>query len=456
MAELVIMPKLGFNMDEGQLVKWHKNEGEEIEKGEILFEVMTDKTTMEIEATTNGIIRKLLIDEGQTVPVTTPIAIIGDSNEDISLLLKEVKMKIDNTPENHEESIENTQEESIENIQNGQEKNPENNLCNKLSPRARKYIDEKGIDITHLEITGTGYDGGITERDLIRYVEGNWVKITPVAKKIAEVENINVKEVKGSGHGGRIVKSDIESILKKSEETAVKKEDKEILNEVPYTGIRKVIGERMSQSKFTAPHVYFRISADVTKLLALREMINNAQQTKISITDFLVAGAAKVLVKHPDLNSSLEGDKIVQYKSINIGIAVGLENGLFVPVIRNVQNKTVTQISQEAKALVEKARNGKLLPEEYKGGTFTISNLGMFEIEEFTAIINQPEAAILAVGSIIETPVVIKDGEKKNVEIRPIMKLTLSADHRIFDGMKAALFMKDLKNILENPILILV
>jgi pyruvate dehydrogenase E2 component (dihydrolipoamide acetyltransferase) len=449
MAELVIMPKLGFNMDEGQLVKWHKKEGEEIKKGEILFEILTDKTTMEIEATTSGVVRKLLIDEGQTVPVTTPIAIIGDSNEDISLLLKEAKTKIGCAPENHEESTEN--------IQNGQEKNPENNLGNKLSPRAKKYIKEKGIDITHLEITGTGYNGGITERDLIRYVEANRIKITPLAKKIAEAENIDVKELKGSGHGGRIVKSDIEStILEKSEEIAVKKEDKVILKEVPYTGIRKVIGERMSQSKFTAPHVYFRISADVTKLLALREMINNAQQTKISITDFLVAGAAKVLVKHPELNSSLEGDKIVQYKSINIGIAVGLENGLFVPVIKNVQNKTVTQISQEAKALVEKARNGKLLPEEYKGGTFTISNLGMFEIEEFTAIINQPEAAILAVGSIIETPVVIKDGEKKNVEIRPIMKLTLSADHRIFDGMKAALFMKDLKNILENPILILV
>jgi pyruvate dehydrogenase E2 component (dihydrolipoamide acetyltransferase) len=459
MAEVVVMPKLGFNMDEGQLVKWHKKEGEQIKKGEILFEILTDKTTMEIESTTDGFVRKLFVEEGEKVPVTLPIAIIGEKDEDISKLIEKAKEQLGKSEKSQEE-VDEDQQAKLEEKKESESVNKVIDKTLKLTPRAKKYLDNYDIDVELLDIKGTGYEGGITKRDIRKYLEEHKVKITPIAKKIAEAENVDLREVKGTGIHGRIVKADVESRIEKQETEYTFKSQvqptKQILKDLPYTGARRVIGERMSESKYTAPHVYFTIPVDLSKLLELRKQINESREAELTITDFISAAVVKALEKHPHMNSSLINDKIVQYKSINIGIAVGLEDGLIVPVIKNAQCKKITEISSETKVLVEKARAGKLMPEEYQGGTFTISNLGMFGVEEFTAIINQPETGILAVGAAIDSPVVtIQNGEKK-IDIKPIMKITLSVDHRVIDGMQAAKFIKCIKDILENPINILI
>jgi pyruvate dehydrogenase E2 component (dihydrolipoamide acetyltransferase) len=454
MAEYVIMPKLGFNMDKGQLVKWHKKEGELVEKGEVLFEVLTDKTNMEIEATCSGIVLKLLVEEGKTVPIAQPIAIIGEAGEDISGMVKEAKAKLGRitTEADKPKEAEPEREEPKAPPQ------PEEGI--KLTPRARRYIKDRQIDITQLTgIKGTGYNGGITEQDIENYLKQKEVKLTPLAQKIAKIEGIDTSTLKGTGIGGKVVKADIEPLLSKGQKEHLPEKTangKEILNTIPYTGMRKVIGDRLSQSKFTAPHIYFTTSVDMTNLLSLREQVNQKQPQKISVTDFIVAAAAKALQRYPALNSSLQGDRIEQYKNINIGIAVALEDGLIVPVIRNVQAKKISQIAEESQALIEKARTGKLMPEEYKGGTFTVSNLGMFGIENFTAIINPPETAILGISSTIKKPVVVTEDGKDKIVVRPMMNMTVSVDHRLIDGLTATRFINEIKAHLEDPVRILI
>lgn len=406
MAEYVIMPKLGFDMYKGTIARWLKKEGDLVKEQEVIFEVETDKTVMEVEAQTSGILRKILVDECESTPVTFPIAIIGDKDEDISKMIKEAYQKLGKTEMIEEKSKVDREVSSV--IKESQEIKPkkEKEEFRKTSPGARKKAKELGVEVKLVE--GSGPGGVVIEKDVISYYQNQRVKASLVTQKIAE-------------------------------------------KRIPYSGMRKAIGDLLSQSKFTAPHVYFTISIDMSKSIKLLKKFNQNIEKKISINDFLVFVAAKVLSEQPNINCYLVGEEIVYHKDINIGVAVAIEEGLIVPVVKNVNKISLSVLSEEIKKMIKLSRERKLMPDNYRGGTFTISNLGMYGIENFTAIINPPEAAILAVGGIKRTPVIIEDKGIEEIEIRSLMKVTLSVDHRLIDGAMAAKFLKQIEYYLEFP-----
>jgi len=399
MAKYIIMPKLGFNMDQGTVVQWLKKEGDTIEEREEILEIETDKTVMPVEAPCSGILRKILVAEGEVVPVTLPIAIIGDKNETINQMIDEAYQKLGKTEKVEiEVSPEIVKEQEIESKKEKKE-------FKKISPGARRKAKELGIELQSLK--GSGPGGVIIEKDVIDYFK--LIKETP--------KSLN--------------------------------EEKE--KRVPYSGIRKIIGDRLSRSKFSAPHIYFTSSVNMTKAMEFINAYNMQSKSKITINDFIVFIVAKVLEEQNNINCSLIGEEIIYHKDINIGIAVALEEGLIVPIIKNVNKKSLPTLSEEIRKLINLARERKLMPDDYKGGTFTVSNLGMYGIDNFTAIINPPEAAILAVGGIKKMPVVIEEEGVEKIEIRSLMKITLSVDHRLIDGTMAANFLKQIKCYLEFP-----
>jgi len=444
MAEYIIMPKLGFNMDKGTLVKWRKKEGDFVKEQEVLFEIETDKTVIEVEAQVSGVLRKVLVKEDEIIPVTLPIAIIGDKYEDISKMIDEAYQKLGKAEilEKEETKVSIEASPMIEEKQEAELKK-EKEEFKKISPRAQKKAKELGVEVQLVE--GSGPGGVVIEKDVISYYQNHQVKVSLVAQKIAERAGINLESVTGTGVGGRIMKKDVQEILAKTAEI-VKVEEK-----IPYTGMRKIIGDQLSQSKFTSPHIYFTTSVDMSKVIRLLKRFSQDIEKRISINDFLVFTVARVLSEQPNINCSLVGEEIVYHKDINIGVAVALEEGLIVPVVKNADKKSLSILSKETKKLVKLAREKKLMPDDYKGGTFTVSNLGMYGIESFTAIINPPEAAILAVGAVKRVPVVIKEEEVEQIEIRSLMKITLSVDHRLIDGAMAATFLKRIKYYLEFP-----
>jgi len=407
MAFEVKMPKLGTTMTEGTIIRWLKKEGDKVEKGEPLLEIQTDKVNLEEECPESGILRKIFFSEGQVVPVGEIIAVITKEGE---------------------EYYAEAADEKINKI--------------KASPAAKRVARENNVDLK--EITPTGPEGRIVEKDVLNYIEK--IRATPVAKKIAEEKGIELSKIIKQ-EGERITKEDVLEKLKESQtfEERVKK--------IPLSGPRKIIAEKMKTSKQEAPHFYLTLSVDMTNVIKLRESLSEKIEkingVKLSLNDILIKAAARALREFPIVNSSLEEGYIVYKEDVNIGLAVALDEGLVVPVIRNADKKGLSEISKESFELINKARSGKLLPDDYQGGTFTISNLGMFGIEEFKAVINLPESAILAVGKIIKTPVVEEDDE---IKIKPIMKLTLSCDHRIIDGVVGAKFLSRVKEILENPL----
>lgn len=468
MAEIIIMPKLGFNMSVGKLVKWYKEEGDQVMKGEPVFAIETDKTNIDIEATGDGVFKKKFIDEGESVEVTLPIAIIAGETEDIKELIDECYNKLG------KESLENVLEEkeevevdinestgpvvvSMPSVEGGKIK---------ITPRARKAAAENGIDITTLNITGTGYKSGICEADILKYKAQNKIKTTPLAKKLAGIEGLDINNIPGTGVNGKVLKKDVEAAMNKHTTSqvvnvstvsdAIVMNDKEVLEIVDYSGVRKIIGERLSQSKFTSPHLYFTQKVNLQKLLQFRKEINLAQDRKTSVTDYIAKAVVKALQKYPEMNSSLEGNKIIRYKTVNLGIAVASPTGLIVPSVKNAEKMDVVELSKVSGALIDKARQGKLIPDEYTGGTFTISNLGMFGIENFTAIINPPEVGILAISSTKDEVIVeVGDDGNKQMAIKPMMNITLSVDHRVIDGLLAAQFVGEVKKSLENPLSLL-
>jgi len=445
MAEYVIMPKLGFNMDKGTIVKWRKKEGNFIKEQEVIFEVETDKTVMEVEAQTSGVLRKILVVEGEEVPITLPIAIIGDKDEDISKMINEAYQKLGKAEkvdvDKEESKVDRETSSMVEKKQELEPKKEEK--FKKISPRAKRKAKELGVEVQLVE--GSGPGGAIIEKDVVSYYQNHRVKVSPVAQKIAEKVGIDLGVIKGTGIGEKVAKRDLQEMLVKSAE--VNKTEKNI----PYTGMRKIIGDRLSQSKFTSPHIYFTTSVGISKIIDLLKRFNQDDEERISINDFLVFTVAKVLSEQPNINCSLLGEEIVYHKDINIGVAVALEEGLIVPVIKNADKKSLSILSKETKKLIKLARERKLMPEDYNGGTFTISNLGMYGIDNFTAIINPPEAAILAVGTAKRIPVVIEEKGAEKIEIRSLMEVTLSVDHRLIDGAMAANFLKRLKYYLEFP-----
>lgn len=473
MAEIIIMPKLGFNMSEGKLVEWYKQEGDAIAKGENLFSIETDKTNMDIEATADGVVRKLFIGEGDTLPVTLPIAIVGGADEDISALLADAEAQLDGSGSTEAAPAEEAtpvatpaaevKPVEVPKVEGGRMM---------ISPRARRVAAENDLSLEGIVIEGTGYAGGICEQDILDYLASNKTKVTPVAKVMADKEGIDLSTIAGTGNGGKIMKEDVEKAMAakagaatKTEEASAAAEEvkysadgKEILEEVPYAGVRKVIGDRLSESKFTAPHLYFTQKVNLEDLLALRKQVNGAQETKTSVTDFIARATIIALQKYPDMNASLVDNKtIVKYKSVNLGIAVASPTGLIVPNLKDSQNMSVVELAQTSGPLFAKARDGKLSMEEYTGGTFTISNLGMFGIENFTAIINPPEVGILAISSTKDEPFVVTKGDgSKEIAIKPMMNIQLTVDHRVIDGLLAAQFVTEIKKLLENPISLLV
>lgn len=414
MATKIMMPKLSDTMEEGKILKWLRKEGEKIKQGEILAEIESDKADMELEAYDTGVVRKIVVPAGEKAPIGALIAVIGEPNEDIASLLKEAETKTEKEPATKSQSQETTTAAS-----------PAAAEEPKVSPAAQAAQPAAPSKPT---------DGRI--------------KASPLAKKIAREKGINLSGVQGSGPQGRIVKRDLESAPKGG---YTPREAGPIVSgtseEVPLTGIRKTIAKRMTESKVTAPHFYVTIDVNMEPAMAFREQILNASELKVSFTDIIIKAAAAALMKHPQVNGTYLGDKMRQYHYAHIGVAVALDEGLVTPIVRNCEQKRIDQIALELRDLVERARNRKLKPEEYQGATFTISNLGMFGVEDFVAIINPPEGAILAVGSIVERPVV-QDGQ---IMIGHTMKATLSSDHRIIDGAVAARFLQDLKKFLENP-----
>lgn len=400
------MPKLSDTMEEGVIAKWNVQEGDKVESGDIIAEVETDKATMEVEVFDEGTILKILVEEGNAVPLGNLMAVIGEEGEDISDILEEA--------ESGGTAEKETADESAETEDQKEDSEP-----------ALADVDEEPKEDKQT-------DGRI--------------KASPLARKMAEEQGITLSNVKGSGPQGRIIKRDIESYepAQKPAAATVSREDKEI----SVSQMRKTIARRLSESKFSSPHYYETVDIDMAAVWDARKQLNEISDVKVSFNDIVVKACATALRQHPDINSSWQGDKIIQHGDVNVAVAVGIDEGLVTPVINNTDQKGLQQIAAEGRELAEKARERKLQPEEMEGSTFTVSNLGMFGIEEFTAIINPPNACILAVGAIREVPVV------ENGEVVPgkRMKVTLSSDHRIVDGVSAAQFLNTLKQMLENPL----
>lgn len=438
MAEVIRMPRMSDTMEEGNIIEWLKEEGDQVEPGETLAEVETDKATMELDSFVEGTILHIEVKEGP-VPINGVIAVIGEEGEDWKKALEEAKQ------ENGEEEKE-AEEEKAE------------------TPQAQEEEKEKE--------EAKGEPAGDDKR----------IKASPLARSMAKEKGIDLSKVEGSGDGGRIVKRDIEEYTEKEEaapapsqapapERAPQPEEKkeakkaaepvtpfvlrtgeENYEEVNVSQMRKTIARRLAESKFSAPHFYLTMEIDMAKAIKWRKQINEVAPNKVSFNDLIVKAAAIALRRHPDVNASWQGDTIRKNKDVNVGVAVAIDEGLLVPVIRHTDMKSLSQINYEVRELADKAKRRKLSTEEMQGNTFTVSNLGMFGIEEFTAIINPPDSCILAVGGIIEKPVV----ENGEITVGHRMKVTLSCDHRVVDGAMGAQFLQTLKEILENPIRIMV
>lgn len=412
------MPKLGFNMDAGQIVAWRKKEGEAVKRGEVLFVMLTDKTAMEVEATSDAVLLKILAGEGEDVPVTLPIAIIGRQNDDIAAMITAAGKKAALPVTIAVQAADHVKTDALKAPVAGASATDA-----KLSPRARKFLAEKQLDIQGASIAGTGFQGGVTQNDLEAYF---------------------------SSKAALAPKEPIPTLVQAFDD------QREILRTVPYYGIRKVIGDRLSCSQATAPHVSFTTPVNCQELVVLREKMNSSLTPKLSILDFIVVAVSHALQTFPQVNASLQQDRIIFYKDVNIGVAVALDEGLIVPVVQKTQKKKMTEIAAELRSLTEKARAGRLSPQEYQGGTFTVSNLGMLDVEHFTSIINPPEAAILSIGAMQKSAVVITSDGEDRIAVRPQLHLTVTVDHRLIDGREAVLFLSEVKRMLENPVCLFV
>jgi len=413
MAEVVRMPALSDTMEEGTLVAWHKNVGDKVSTGDLLAEIETDKAVMEFQSFYDGTLLHIGLEEGESIPVDAVMAVIGEEGEDVDAAIEAAG--------GADASAEDTSDEQ-----------PAEEVLDTVSEPLKNNTSSAG---------GNGR-----------------IKASPLAKSMAKEEGIDLKNIEGSGDDGRIIKRDIEAYMEQAATTTPASTTVNVpeaeggYEDVPLSQMRKVIAKRLGESKFAAPHFYLTMDICVDKLMATRKEVKTLTDTKISYNDFIVKAAAKALKKHNDINASWLGDKIRYYHYINIGVAVAVEEGLVVPVIRNTDTKALSQIATEVRDLAGKARDRKLTPDEMSGNTFTISNLGMFGIDEFTAIINPPDACILAVGTI-SPRLVMENGEVKESHF---MKVTLSCDHRVVDGAKGAAFLQTFKQILEEPMRLII
>jgi pyruvate dehydrogenase E2 component (dihydrolipoamide acetyltransferase) len=439
----VEMPKMGDTMEEGKILRWIKHEGDAVKKGDSLAEVETDKVNIEIEAFASGVLRKILVPEGNSAPIGSGIALIGAADEPLPDSLS-ARAGAD---------------------ANG--KTAASPAATTLTPSPAPTTPSPAAQNSTAVVSDapTTQDAQTSGR----------IFISPLARRLAEERSIDYTRIRGTGPNGRIIKLDVDAALAQVgtraaqapppittaapapayvpvEEPAPAAIDTGEVIEIPLTAMRRTIARRLSQSMQTAPHFYVTSVIDTGKLAELRKQINayaasDPSPVKVSFNDLIIKAVARSLVKMPQVNVSFAEDRLLQKKSVHIGMAVALEQGLIVPVIHNADRTGILDIARASQRLAEAARTGKLRPEEFSGGTFTVSNLGMFDVESFTAVINPPESAILAVGSITPTPVVV-DGQ---VVVRDRMKVTLSSDHRAIDGATAARFLQEVKRLLEEP-----
>jgi pyruvate dehydrogenase E2 component (dihydrolipoamide acetyltransferase) len=424
MSETISMPKLGFDMAEGTLVRWVKNEGEDINKGDVLAEIETDKATVEVESSASGVVLKLLVDQGSVVPVSTPIAVVGEKGEKVDV----AALETESAPEKEAPAPAET---------------PAPQAAPEPAPAKVAAAEPKAATTS----------------------EGR-IKASPLARRVAEEKNVDLGNIQGTGPGGRIVRRDIEAALasglqitERGPQAVVSGPPSAVVvsyedETIQLTKLRQAIARRMTESTTTIPHFYVTHEFKMDALMAMRKQINDylPDNEKMSVNDFIVKAVALTLRQFPNLNASYAGDKVVRHGSVNVGVAVSVEGGLLTVAHKDTDQKPLRQVSAEVKAMVARAREGKVKPDDIEGSTFSVSNMGMYDVENFSAIINPPEAGILAVGSAREVPIV-EDGE-----IKPgwRMKATLSVDHRVSDGAEGARFLQALAGFLENPVRMLV
>jgi len=439
MPTKIVMAQLSPTMEEGKLLEWKVAEGDTVEASDLLAEIETDKANMDIEALGGGVVLRILVQAGATVPVGALIGIIGTEGEDISALLAEAEAAASGTP------VEVVPAEEVVVVE--EVVVPEDTVVPPAPPAAEP---PPGIELPHSHTGESSVTGT--------------VKASPVARRMADDAGLRVSDIAGSGPGGRVVKRDVEAAIAadvsaparavptatpSSAPTAAAGPPRLVDETLEPSQMRKAIARRLVTSIGPVPHFFLTTEVDMGRVLDLRKAMNaRLDAGKIGVNDILVKVTAEALARHPEINASWQGDTIRRHGSVDIGIAVAIEDGLITPVLRNADRKGLLQISGEASELIGRAREKRLLPEEYQGATFSVSNLGMFDIDQFTAIINPPEAAILAVGGTVEKAVVV-DGE---ITVRQRMRVTMSCDHRVIDGASGARFLQTFKAMMENPL----
>lgn len=416
MAEVVKMPKLSDTMTEGVVAEWHKKVGDQVESGDLLAEIETDKATMEFESFQDGVLLHIGVEKGKTAPVDSILAILGEKGEDVSEILAA------DTARPAVEEVEATEVPTKE-------------------VEKEEVVAVKTVSVAAAKPAAASYPSATS-------LSNGKIKASPLAKQLAKERSINLNLIQGSGEDGRIIKRDIDNY----QGGGASFTGTESFVDEPVSQMRKVIAQRLGESKFSAPHFYLSVSIDMENAMSTRKAINGSiAPAKISFNDLVIKAVASSLKDHPQVNSSWLGDVIRYNNHVHIGVAVAVDEGLLVPVVRFADGKSLTQIGAEVKDYAQKAKDKKLQPEDWEGNTFTISNLGMFGIDDFTAIINPPDACILAVGGIQAVPVV-KNGA---VVAGNVMKVTLSCDHRVVDGVVGSSFLNTFKNYMENPVLLL-
>jgi pyruvate dehydrogenase E2 component (dihydrolipoamide acetyltransferase) len=418
MAETISMPKLGFDMAEGLLVRWVKQVGENINKGDVLAEIETDKATVEVESSASGVVLQLIVDQGTMVPVNAPIAVIGAAGEVVN---------------------------------------------DQSSVSSKKVVDEKPAAQSAPTVDSVSSNISSSETSSTVHGLSSEVKASPLAKKIARDQKVDLSHIQGTGPGGRIVRKDIEAALSSNKLTPVVSQSVSLLGPpissienktIQTTKLRQAIGRRLVESKTTIPHFYVTHEFKMNALMDMRKQVNAylPDSEKVSVNDFILKGVALSLRQFPNLNATIKGNEVIQFGHVNVGVAVTVPGGLMTVVVKDTDQKTLRQISGEVKVMAARARDGKVKPEDVDGSTFSTSNLGMYDVEDFIAIINPPEAGILAISSAREVPVV----ESGELKVGWRMKATISVDHRVSDGAEAAQFMQALAGFLENPVRMLV
>jgi pyruvate dehydrogenase E2 component (dihydrolipoamide acetyltransferase) len=424
MATKVIMPKLSPTMEEGQISRWLKKEGDKVSMGEPLAEIDTDKATMEMQALGNGVLRKILIGEGQSAPLGQTIAVIGEPDEDIAAMLSEAPAQ----PQPQEQKKEEPAPQPA----------PE-------QPQPQSQPQAKAA------AAANGRQPQATPTDSGRMI------VSPLAARMAAEAGIDLRSLQGSGPGGRIIKRDIEAAISKPAPAPapsyIQQAGASAYRDEPASQIRQTIAKRLVTSLGPVPHFFLTTDIEMDRAAEMRKGINALDpELKISVNDIIIKVVAAALIQHPEVNASYQEKVVRYYEQADIGVAVAIEDGLITPVVRAANQKSLSQIAAEVRELAERARSKRLKPEEYTGATFSISNLGMFGIDEFTAVINPPEGAILAVGAMTAKPVV----RENEIVIRQMMRVTMSCDHRVIDGATGARFLQTFKKILENPLYLVV